>query len=569
MLVETITEQPSFLNFIRQEKIVRRYLAIAIPVIFLQLALFKFFYPFASYFFTDSFGYLYAAGYNLDAHIWPIGYSKFLRVFNTFFHSDTALVCFQYIFLQLSGLYFLFTLSYLFRLSKLTGWILFVAFLFNPLFLYLGNSISSDALFIGLSLLWMAQLMHLIARPSRRRIFIHAVLLTLLFSIRYTAIYYPLVSTLAILFSAHSWKEKGWAMALPAFFIICFIYYTANANKETTGIRQFSPFSGWQIANNALYIYGHDRVRRSQPPESVPARFAELGASVHRYFDTAKKERTLLDRIYPGSFYLWSKQSPLSAYLERQEQKDTVNAYYKSWASPSALYGEYGRWLIARHPLAYAQYYCWPNLLRYAFPPLEFMSQYNSGMDTVDRLAVAWFHYKNQRVQAYSPNLQAAILAPYPFLSMLINLCWVGLLFLFMTTPKIRRADRLFLRQLLMTGSAWFLHLVFSVMAAPVVLRYQVFSMILGGVGSLLLAERLLKEDTKTTLHDTEKNNHRSLRFLPGILIRLHFYGKAFQDRPLPLPAGHLSLDPAHRRPDRMGASAPGADDCSAADLRT
>src|SRR5882672_11040321 len=125
MLVKTITEQPSFLNFIRQEKAIRRYLAIAILVIFLQLVLFKLFYPFASYFFTDSFGYLYAAGYNLDAHIWPIGYSKFLRVFNTFFHSDTALVCFQYTFLQLSGLYFLFTLSYLFRPSKLTGWILF------------------------------------------------------------------------------------------------------------------------------------------------------------------------------------------------------------------------------------------------------------------------------------------------------------------------------------------------------------------------------------------------------------------------------------------------------------
>src|SRR5450756_2462372 len=126
MLVKTITEHPSFLNFIRQEKTGRRYLTIAIPAIFLQLIVFKIFYPFANYFFTDSFGYLYAAGFNLDAHIWPIGYSKFLRLFNTFFHSDTALVCFQYIFLQICGLYFCFTVSSLFRPSKPVGWILFI-----------------------------------------------------------------------------------------------------------------------------------------------------------------------------------------------------------------------------------------------------------------------------------------------------------------------------------------------------------------------------------------------------------------------------------------------------------
>jgi hypothetical protein len=66
------------------------------------------------------------------------------------------------------------------------------------------------------------------------------------------------------------------------------------------------------------------------------------------------------------------------------------------------------------------------------------------------------------------------------------------------------------------------------------VLRYQVFSMILGAAGSLLLAVQLLKGEAlqeankiaeiKTTKDETQKNNHRSLRLLPGILIRLHRY---------------------------------------------
>src|SRR5258708_113364 len=404
MSAKTITEQPSFLNFIRQEKRNRRYLTIALTAIILQLVIFKLFYPFASFFFTDSFGYLYAAGYNLDAHIWPVGYSKFLRVFNTFFHSDTALVGFQYVFLQVCSLYFLFTLFYLFRPSKPVSIILFVSLLFNPLFLYLGNSVSSDALFIGLSLLWMAQLMRMIARPSRRRIVVHAVLLALLFTIRYTSVYYPLISVLAILFSVHTWKEKGFAIALPLLLIAGFIYYTANVNKEMTGIRKFSPFSGWQIANNALYMYGHDRPapgpakpfdqpKASVDLEPVPARFAELNDKVRQYFDTARKERTLLDALYPGDFYLWSRQSPLADYRGLLEYKDSPASYYKNWVTLSALYGDYGSWLIERQPLAYAEYYCWPNLQRYAFPPLEFMGGYNSGIDTVDRLSVASFHY--------------------------------------------------------------------------------------------------------------------------------------------------------------------------------
>ena len=531
MSAKTITEQPSFLNFIRQEKIVRRWLVIALAAICGQWVIFKLFYPFASFFFTDSFGYLYAAGYNLDAHIWPVGYSKFLRVFNTFLHSDTALVCFQYVFLQAAGLYFFFTLLYLFRPPKLLSVILFVSLVVNPLSLYLANSISSDALFTGLSLLWMAQLMQMVARPARRLIFIQAVLLTLLFTLRYTAIYYPLVSGIALLFSTYTRKEKGWAIALPLLLIGGFIFHTAHVNKEITGIRKFAPFGGWQLANNALYMFGHDR----PAPESVPARFAELDGRVRRYFDTARRERTLLDLTYPGDFYLWSLQSPLADYQGLQGSKDNAAAYYKKWVTLSALYGDYGSWLIAQHPMAYAEYYCWPNLQRYAFPPLEFMDRYNSGRDTVDRLAVAWFHYKNQQVRAFSPAIQASILAPYPALCLLINLCWLGLLFLFLTTGKVRRADPAFSRQVMIIGSTWVLHFAFSILAAPVVLRYQAFPMILGGAGCLLLAAQLLKSEQaetnenkigeiKTTLHETQKNNHRGLRLLPGVFIRLHRY---------------------------------------------
>ncbi|MES1160793.1 MAG: MauE/DoxX family redox-associated membrane protein, partial [Bacteroidota bacterium] len=145
----------------------------------------------------------------------------------------------------------------------------------------------------------------------------------------------------------------------------------------------------------------------------------------------------------------------------------------------------------------YLQYYCWPNLQRYAFPPLEFMDRYNCGMDTVDRVAAAWFRYKDQRVKAFSVNAQAVILAPYPFLNMLINLFLLGMLGLFFTTKTIRKANPVFFRQMTLVACIWLIHIGFSILAAPVVLRYQVFPMILGGACSLVLAQRLFKGDVK------------------------------------------------------------------------
>lgn len=509
-------------------------MTIAVPAILLQWGVFKYFYPFASFFFTDSFAYLHAAAFNLDAYIWPVGYSKFLRVFNSFFHSDAGLVCFQYLFLQACGLYFLFTLLYLFRPSKSVTIILFIIQVVNPLFLYLGNAVSSDALFIGCSLLWTAQLMQLIDTPSRQRIFVQAMLLALLFALRYTAIYYPLIAAIAILFSAHTRKEKIIAIALPVLLMLGFMYYTALATEEMTGIRKFSPFSGWQLANNALYMYEHARspgdvsgarmtqsisAGRDGGSSSIPSRFEALDGHIRRFFDSVKTERTLFDIMYPGIFYLWSPQSPLATYRDLQNKKDSA-AWYKNWVMISSLYSDYGSWLIRQHPLAYAEYFCLPNLQRYALPPLEFMGKYNSGMDTVDKMTAAWFQYKDQRVKAFSPTIQAAVLAPYPFLNMLLNLFFLGMFFLFFTRKKVRggggpqkagsadvaknagvadapkkarEPDAIFFRQMVVGGGLCFVHCCFSILACPVVLRYQVFPMMLGGACSILLAEHLLR----------------------------------------------------------------------------
>ena len=535
----------------------RRLLVIAIPAVIMQLAIFKVFYPFASFFFTDSFGYVYAAAGNLDVHIWPVGYSKFLRVFNTFFHSDTALVCFQYLLLQACGLYFFFTLFRLLRPSKAVSIILFVFLVFNPLFLYLANSVSSDALFIGLSLLWISQLLWIIRYPSRRRLLVHAILLACLFTIRYTAIYYPLVAGMAIFLSTHTWREKLIAISLPMLLIIGFVYYTANATREASGIRKFSPFSGWQLANNALYMYPH---LGTEPGVSgrLPVPLRELDNTIRRYFDTVKKEQTLFDPTYPGIYYLWSQQSPLAVYREQQHRKYGGGDYFKVWASVSPLYEDYGAWWIRHYPLSYIRYFCLPNTARFALPPLEFMEQYNSGMDTVDRFSRGWFHYKDQRVWAFSRDVQSSILAPFPPISLIFNLFFLGVLAIFLTTKGIFRAMPVFSRQLSLMVVLWILHFGFSIFAAPVVLRYQVFSLLCCCSFSLLLVERLLSwektnKEIKTKSDEQEKNNRRGLRLFPGLSIRLRRQRKALRVPDVQGSIGVVSLDPSYGGSDRVG----------------
>src|SRR4051812_14758465 len=112
----TVEQQSgSFLQFILQPAY-RKYLYIALGGIVGQLILFKLLYPFADYF-SDSYSFIEIAITRDGFNIWPIGYSWFLYLFHFITHSDTAVVVFQYVFLQLAILTFYFTILYWYPLS--------------------------------------------------------------------------------------------------------------------------------------------------------------------------------------------------------------------------------------------------------------------------------------------------------------------------------------------------------------------------------------------------------------------------------------------------------------------
>ncbi|MCK7557723.1 hypothetical protein MKQ70_23030 [Chitinophaga sedimenti] len=136
----------------------------------------------------------------MDISTWPVGYSKFLRVFSAFTHSDLALVLFQYLFLEAAIFCFIFTLMYFLKPGRVVLYILMAFAVFNPLLLFMSNYVSADTLFTGLSLLWLSSLVGMLYVADRRLIWAHAVLLVLCFVVRHNALYYPFVSLVAFFY---------------------------------------------------------------------------------------------------------------------------------------------------------------------------------------------------------------------------------------------------------------------------------------------------------------------------------------------------------------------------------
>jgi len=506
---------------------IRKWLIIAVPAVVVQLIIFKLYYPYASFFYTDSFSYLYAAVSNQDVNTWPIGYSKFLRIFNTFIHSDTGLVAFQYFFLQACGCWFLFTLFRLFRPGRTIAIILFIIIVFNPLELYLANAVSSDALFIGLSLLWMGLLLRMMESFSWRRTLVLCFILLVAFSLRFIAFYYPLVTIAGIILARASRWRKAIAIAFSLILPCGFLLYTAHASEELTGVYSFSAFGGWQMANNAIYGYNNvPAADRRQPP----ARMALLDNMVRTDVDAEKYRRTLLDNYYPGDYYLWSEKAPLIKYERMQEAKTGKADDFNTWSKVSPLYGDYGAWLIRQYPSEFLLNFCWPNTIRYALPPLEFMGAYNSSEDSVQAVAKYWFRYKSNKVHAFSTRFQGYVLHPYSLLNLVLNLFFLGSFFLFVTTKGMGSAYPLYRNCLILAGFYWLVHAGCSIITSPVVLRYQVFLSTLNISFSLLTIQYLLYWD-KTYIPlkgssnedgSKEKPLHRGRRrVLPDLIIRL------------------------------------------------
>lgn len=494
------SQEMSFKEFLVKDRRNKRILILAGIAIIIQFAIFKYFYPYASYIHGDSFSYIRAAYYNMDINTYMVGYSKFLRLFSVFTTSDTALVTFQYLFIQSSVLFLLFTLFYFYNPGKTFQLILLCYLVINPLFLHLANLISSDGFFLALSLIWFALLLWLIHRPSLKIIILHAIVLFIAFTVRYNALIYPFISAGAFCLSRLALRAKLVGISTGVLLCGLFMFYTANKYKQLTGHWQYSPFSGWQLANNAMYAYRYVEKERRKP---VPTKYQPLDNQIREYFDSTRDEKKHpQESLKASTVYMWTKTLTLYKYRDSLFKKDSAASELKKWASMGPFYKSYGLHIIRTYPFEFLIHFAWPNAQKYYAPPVEFLGAYNNGRDSVNEFAQIWFNYKTPKVETRVKNKEVWILDFYPILSGVINVVMLCTLICYILYGGWKKQGNLRLG-ILMGTSVWLINAGFTIFASSAALRFQSFPLMLTTIFAAFLINWLWELATPKTIPDS------------------------------------------------------------------
>jgi hypothetical protein len=456
----------------------RTYLLSAVLTTSAIWGAFKYFYPYPNVIF-DSYYYVKAAALHWNYNAWPIGYSKFLDLFARLSSSSYLLVTFQYFLVEFSCLVFFFNWRAIFRPGKLVSTILFVLLFANPLLLFCCNFITSDALFIAVSLLWVTQLLYVIRRPMPYMAITHVLLLLMAFTIRYNALYYPLLGAVAFLISrSGTWFKVG-GILTPLLLVGGFILFTRHEVAKGTGVAQFSAFGSWKLANDALYVYAH---LPPDKPEDLPPRLRALDSDVRKYYDQFPEPTSLAadDDFTSGSRYMYFLDAPLVTYMARTypgEMPLFLNT--RPYWQVAPLYQDYALYLIRRHPLAFARWFIWPNLGRYLLAPPEI---FDSRYTFVLKYSGTYYHDLFHLDAIYTPpgliKTGVQLMWRSAGIVRIGHVIFIVGLFAFLFSGGFRQMKRTDGLCIIFVLTLWACDFCFSIVSAAIVLRYQLFVMV-------------------------------------------------------------------------------------------
>lgn len=478
----------SFLTWLHNNPENKRLLWMSMALIILPFAWLKLQYPFPNFMPPDSSSYIEAAASNQSINFWPIGYSKFLQLIAFLSHSHFVLVLTQYLLLYLSILYLLFIVRYYFQPGKWTFRLLLLVCLLNPLLPHISNFVSSDCLFTSLSMLWFTQLIILIHTPSLRLLAVHGLVVFLAIAVRHNGLLYPFISLLFLLFTRWPARNKWISTALIILPLLGWIGYNQQQYDNLTSKVQYSAFAGWQMASNVLYGYAHaDTI----PTRQVKYKYKKLHKLVHQHFDSLRLLKKRPDEeVY--IYYLWNNKAPLRQYLYQQHaQNSTSSSFLKQWASIAPLYASYGRYLLRHRPGAFIRYYLWPNMKNYYSPPAKFMGLYNRGNNKVPLAVSSWFRWTDNTLPARSHTIAIGTYAATLF--PMINIAFAGSFIVIICLLGLRNSLFYHKGIFWLVFFAWFCNMIFSVFAAPIELRHQLFPMLFTLVFTIIHVELLLR----------------------------------------------------------------------------
>lgn len=435
---------------------------------------------------VDSYSYVRAAIQNSGIYTFPIGYSKVLAFFHLFTQSDWPVVCFQFLFLEGAILYFYFTVTHFLRPGKWISGVILGCLLVNPFVICISNYIMSDSIFTALTVIWFTVSLWYINKPRAILVYIMVLLVPLLFTIRYYAIFYPIITIPIILFSRIGWSVKLRGLVLGCLLFWGFTRYTGTQYEKLIGKREFSPFSGWQMASNAIVMYSHmkDRIPDVLPPEIQPLHYV-----VSRQVDSILAAPSPPDK----NFYMWDKASPLRMYMEQQFRDHPGAVEFYKWASMGSLYGEYGTYLIRKHPIAYMRYYVLQGIEWFAMPEVDFHSVFLAGGFAIDEDMKGWFGYRSKWLPCSRSKIFA--LWYFPIIVLVLNLLMIAGTIGYFVLGRYKTVNPAFNKSVLLAAAYWVINFLFIIILAPMVLRYAIPIMIFNIAFGLCLVEHIYRDE--------------------------------------------------------------------------
>jgi hypothetical protein len=473
----------------------RNLISLTLVLLTVEWIFFKMGYPFPDLM-GDSYVYLSAAMYHRDINIWPIGYSKFLWLFHSASHSATSLVSFQFFALELALLYFYCSIKNWFRFRRETAIFLYVICFCNPLCFYLSNLVASDSFFAVLTILWFTELLRLFFdTPSFWHLWLQALYIGLAYTFRYTAMYYPVITAVALILSNGKIAYKVLGSLMFIVFLAPFIIFSRNAGRKLTGVPIYSILSGWQWGNNAMEMRGKIKVDETKLPSPSCLELDRIGQAFFK--KNGPGFETFLD-TYERNYFIVEEGGPLRSYMLRKYGDQSI----KSWALAGVDFAEYGKYMLRTYPMPYCKYHILPNVKFYFLPPLQDLEVYNMGSDTVENDMRQWFGYPSVRIAVISKTIQAKILAIFPIAFLFLNFFFPSLCVVYAILCWNRRrrigapfADMgNFNKSCLLVWSYFLINALFSIVANRACLRYEFFPMAILLTFCMLLGERISVE---------------------------------------------------------------------------
>jgi len=234
----------------------------------------------------------------------------------------------------------------------------------------------------------------------------------------------------------------------------------------------------------------------------------ELDRSVKQFYKRVVPEFHDALSDYVGNFFIRQPEAPLKQFLISHYKTDNEYEDVAAWGKASAVFSDYGYYLIARNPGTFFREYMLLNAKNYFLPPLEKLDLYNLGMDSVFPIAQYWFHFKSPKIHCISNGLQGTLLFAFPPLFLLINSYILWSLATYWIHKKNKNTDAALTRAIALVGTFWIANFCFCVFATILVFRYQVFPMLLYFSFSLLfleLPDKQLAKNVAATIREESK----------------------------------------------------------------